>query len=298
MTCIQIRRADGSVAALSTLVSGSSTPAKLIEGIGFVQRFEVAAGETSEIIRLDHHLTLNRRGNFTLTSTHEGQRQGDRQVSSGHIHFRPALMPHSSTWDGETAFTVIALNPAFVQTCAIDLFKQEKYLATFRPILAEHNQLCWALGSRLEAVVYDETPPPHVFIEELATVLTMHLLLTYGSAVSQSSVSQVALTKAKLKQLYDYIEDHICEDIRLSELANLCGLSKYHFCRQFKKFTGLTPHQYIIRRRIDVAKQLLAKPNLTIGAISEHLGFASHSQFTAFFRRHAGVTPQGFRQTL
>ncbi|NEQ25315.1 MAG: helix-turn-helix transcriptional regulator, partial [Microcoleus sp. SIO2G3] len=149
-----------------------------------------------------------------------------------------------------------------------------------------------------ETAVYDETPPPHAFIEELATVLAMHLLLTYGSAVLQSSVSQVALTKAKLKQLLDYIEDHICEDIRLSELASLCDLSKYHFCRQFKKLTGLTPHQYIIRRRIDVAKQLLAKPNLTIAAISEQLGFASHSQFTAFFRRYAGVTPQGFRQTL
>jgi len=298
MTSIQIRRADGSIAALNTLVSGSSTLAKLVEGIGFVQRFEVAAGETSEITRLDHHLTLNRRGNFTLTSAHEGQRQGDRQVNPGHVHFRPALMSHSSLWNGETAFTVIAFNPTFVQTCAIDLFKQDLSLATFRPMIADHNQLCWALGSQLEAAVYDETPPPHVFIEELATVLAMHLLLTYGSAVLQSSVSQVALTQAKLKQLYDYIEAHICEDIRLSELANLCGLSKYHFCRQFKKITGFTPHQYIIRRRIDAAKQLLAKPNLTIGAISEHLGFASHSQFTAFFRRHAGVTPQRFRQAL
>ncbi|MBD2775193.1 helix-turn-helix transcriptional regulator [Iningainema tapete] len=297
MTSIKIRRRDGSVAALNTLVDGLSSPAKLIEGIGFVQRFEVAAGETSEIIRLDHHLTLNRRGNFTLTSTHEGQRLGACLVSAGHIHFRPALMPHSSVWDGETAFTVIALNPTFVQTCAIDFFKQVCF-ATFRPVIAQQDQLCWALGSRLEAAAYDEVQSPRVFVEEVATLLAMHLLLTYGSSVSTRAVSHIALTETKLKQLYDYIEDRICEDIGLHELASLCGLSKYHFCRQFKQITGMTAHQYVIHRRIEAAKRLLAKQELTIRAVSECLGFASHSQFTAFFRRYTGVTPQVFRQRL
>lgn len=297
MTSIKIRRRDGSVAALNTLVDGSSSPVKLIEGIGFVQRFEVAAGETSEIIRLDHHLTLNRRGNFTLTSTHEGQRLGSRQVGAGHIHFRPALMPHSSVWDGETAFTVIALNPTFVQTCAIDLFKQV-CLTTFHPVIAQQDQLCWALGSRFEAAAYDEVQSPRVFVEEVATVLAMHLLLTYGGSVSTHAVSHIALTETKLKQLYDYIEDHIGEDIGLHELASLCGLSKYHFCRQFKQITGMTAHQYVIHRRIEAAKRLLAKRELTIRAVSECLGFASHSQFTAFFRKYTRVTPQVFRQRL
>lgn len=295
---IQIKRKDGVLTALDTLVSGSIGSVKFVERIGTVQRFDLSAGETPEIIRLDHHLTLNRKGTFTLNSTHEGQRKGARRVGAGHIHFRPALMPHSSTWDGETVFTVIALNSTFIQTCATDLFKQDLSLVTFRPMLAEREQLCWELGSRLELAAHEEIQLPHAYIEEVATLLAMHLLLISGNATSQNAVSSTALTKPNLKQLHDYIEDHICEDISLNELAGLCGLSKYHFCRQFKKLTGQTPHQYIIQHRIEAAKRLLTKRELTIGAVSEYLGFTSHSQFTAFFRRYVGVTPQTFRQKL
>lgn len=295
---IQVKRTDGVVTALDTLVNGAISSVKFVEGIGTIQRFHLPAGETSEIVRLDHHLTLNRKGTFTLSSTHEGQRKGDRCVRAGHIHFRPALMPHSSMWDGETEFTVIALNSTFIQTCASDLFKQDLSLVTFQPIIAKQDQLCWELGSRLDLAAYEEIQLPHSYIEEVVTLLAMHLLLISGNVTSQRAITPAALTQATLQQLYDYIEEHIGEDIRLNDLASLCGLSKYHFCRQFKKITGQTPHQHIIQRRLEAAKRLLAKRELTIGAISESLGFVNHSQFTAFFRRYIGVTPQTFRQGL
>ncbi|WP_290884060.1 helix-turn-helix transcriptional regulator [Fischerella sp.] len=68
--------------------------------------------------------------------------------------------------------------------------------------------------------------------------------------------------------------------------------------RLFKQAMGLTPRQYVIRCRIETAKRLLAKWELSITEISDRLGFTSHSHFTTFFRKHTGITPTAYRRGL
>ncbi len=129
-------------------------------------------------------------------------------------------------------------------------------------------------------------------------MLAAHLLRHY--CVRKYTVGNYSggLPKSKLRQVTDYINDNLDQDLRLDDLAAIAQMSPYHFTRLFKQSTGLTPRQYVIRCRIEAAKRLLARWELSITQISQRLGFASHSQITTIFRKHTGTTPTTYRQGL
>jgi AraC family transcriptional regulator len=79
-------------------------------------------------------------------------------------------------------------------------------------------------------------------------------------------------------------------------MAAVARLSVYHFARQFKAVAGLPPHQYVIARRIERAKQLLQEgTDLSLAEVAAHADFSDQSHFTYHFKRIAGVTPGQFR---
>ena len=89
----------------------------------------------------------------------------------------------------------------------------------------------------------------------------------------------------------EYINAHIGTEIQLGQIANLVPLDVYRFIRAFSRSVGMTPHQYIIQRRIDLSKDLLRNSRLPLAVIANRCGFATPSHFTRTFRRLAGMTP-------
>ena len=132
--------------------------------------------------------------------------------------------------------------------------------------------------------------------ESLATVLVIHLIKHYSAwQVKLPSESNRGLSKYQLQKITDYISAHLNQNISLSQLAGIINLSQYHFSRLFKQSTGITPHQYLTQCRIDKAKQLLSKTELTITDITFKIGLNNHSSFTRLFRKYVGTTPKSFR---
>jgi AraC-like DNA-binding protein len=78
----------------------------------------------------------------------------------------------------------------------------------------------------------------------------------------------------------------------------VADVSQFHFHRQFKKTTGLTPHQFIVQRRIERAKVLLAQSNLPIVDVAARVGFVDQSHFTTIFRKLTSMTPKIYRNTI
>lgn len=110
-----------------------------------------------------------------------------------------------------------------------------------------------------------------------------------------SSPGRSGLAPWQVKRVTQRIEDNLADDVSLSELAKLVGLSPSYFCRAFARSTGLPPHRWRLKRRIDRACELLAGTNLTVTAIATSLGFATPQHFSALFRDRIGMTPSAYR---
>jgi len=94
-----------------------------------------------------------------------------------------------------------------------------------------------------------------------------------------------------LRRVREYVEAHLDETISLEVLAGIAGLSMYHFARAFKQSESVTPHEYVVQRRVQHGLELLAGTQLPLSEIALASGFSDQSHFARRFREHVGVTP-------
>jgi AraC family transcriptional regulator len=151
-----------------------------------------------------------------------------------------------------------------------------------------------AIVSQLEAEVQAGCPGGRLFGEQLAYALAGRLVCRDGAASFSSR--EPALHKRKLAAVLDYIHAHPAEELGLELLARIARLSPFHFSRRFKGSTGLTPHQYVLRWRIEESKRLLRHSNMEIADIAQRLRFSDQSHFTALFHKLTGATPRRWRE--
>ncbi|GFO59565.1 hypothetical protein GMST_18900 [Geomonas silvestris] len=100
----------------------------------------------------------------------------------------------------------------------------------------------------------------------------------------------------RLRAAIRYLEENLAAPISLERLAEEACFSKFHFCREFKKYLGVTPIQYLMQRRIDLAARLLRSKHLPISAVALKTGFPDQSEFTKSFKKCLGVTPSTYKQ--
>ena len=103
------------------------------------------------------------------------------------------------------------------------------------------------------------------------------------------------LTDAQLQQAIDYIHTHLDQELTLEQIAAVINISPTYFASLFKRTTGISPHQYVIRQRVKRAKIMLVKTDLAIADIALQVGFSSQSHLTQQFKRFTGVTPKQVR---
>jgi AraC family transcriptional regulator len=133
--------------------------------------------------------------------------------------------------------------------------------------------------------------------ESLANVLAVHLLRHVLAPRRPERGLDGALPQARLRAVVEYIEDHLDASPSLQQLAAVARLSPYHFARQFKTAIGLPPHQFVIMRRVERAKQLLQGGDFSLAEVAAHAGFSGQSVFSHHFKRLIGVTPRQFRMS-
>jgi len=124
----------------------------------------------------------------------------------------------------------------------------------------------------------------------------LHLLKNYSTANLKQENTHGGLSGYRLRRVKEFINANLEEDLSLAEIAAASDLSQYHFARAFRTSTGLTPQQYLMRQRVERAKELLANDNLPIVEISLRTGFKNQSHFTTLFRKFTKLTPKTWRE--
>jgi AraC family transcriptional regulator len=147
----------------------------------------------------------------------------------------------------------------------------------------------------LLAELQQETIGNKLYIESLSNVLAVHLLRQYAAPNARLIVYDSGLSERQILQVVEYINEHLHQDIKLSDLAALLGISESHLSRRFKQSIGMTPYQYLLQQRIERAKQLLKAGDRSIMDIALMCGFNSHSHLTKQFRQLTGMTPKVYR---
>jgi AraC family transcriptional regulator len=206
-------------------------------------------------------------------------------------------LPLSGTrWDSEFETLILRLAPAFVQAMADETAHggRIEFLRRFalRDPVSKHLLMAW------RAEVAAGCPAGRLFGEALATALAAQLLRHHAVAAVQPVACRGGLPPTRLRRVRDHIEAHLGEAMSLQTLARLAELSLHHFCRAFKKSTGLPPHQYVLWRRLERGKALLADRRLSVTEVAFAAGFGGPSQFAHAFRRVAGLTPSAYRKSL
>lgn len=161
------------------------------------------------------------------------------------------------------------------------------------PLVLEHPRLSFidprliAVADLLAAECADPDPLHDLYGDGLALGLFIALMRLPPSARRLRG----ALAPWQLRRATEFIEAHCLRGIRLEELAGLTGLSQSHFSQAFKASTGMPPHQWQMKARIEQAKSLLAARKASISEVAAVTGFADQAHFTRAFRKISGTTP-------
>ena len=152
-----------------------------------------------------------------------------------------------------------------------------------------------AIGSLLEREARAVCPTGRLYGEFLGMALAAHVLRAYAAFPPRAAEYRGGLPIYRLRHVVDYIQANLAQDNSLQALADLARISPFHFCRSFKQSTGLSPHRYILKLRIEEAQRLLKKTTLAISDVANRLGFSDQSHFTMVFRKLVGITPARWR---
>jgi transcriptional regulator GlxA family with amidase domain len=135
-----------------------------------------------------------------------------------------------------------------------------------------------------------------LFVEHVTLAVAIHAAKTYGAMMPVTLSARGGLAAWQVKRTQETLAANLEGDISLADLANDCGLSASHFSRAFRQSTGLSPHRWLMQRRVDLAKSLLPDRKLSLAEIALSCGFTDQSHFTRVFSAFVGISPGAWRR--
>ncbi len=266
-----------------------------LEGVK-VGHYRVRPGELLNCSHSTHHVFVPLSGSITIEGETENGTMMRRRRTVGDISVTPAGMSYSAYWEDELEYVLVFLKHEFITRATSDFeaHRNAQIVHACGPV----DPLIRSIGTALVAEIESGQPAGKLYAESLVNTLAVHLLRHYSTDSVVPDLHFGGLPSNKLRRVTDFIDANLESDLTLTEIADSVDLSQYHFARAFKQTTGLTPIQFLMQRRIELAKQLLSESDLPIVEISLQAGFKNQSHFTTLFRKFTAMTPKAYRNAV
>jgi AraC family transcriptional regulator len=131
----------------------------------------------------------------------------------------------------------------------------------------------------------------------VSAAIVMRLLTSAERAAPAARPRVAELARWRLRRAIEFVETNLANSISTSDISAAAGLTRMHFAAQFKAATGLRPHEYLLRRRVERAQEMLVQTDMSVVDVALSVGFQSQSHFTVVFNRFVGRPPHAWRQS-
>jgi AraC family transcriptional regulator len=285
---IQIVR-DGQAHPAATtqpVLTSSSSP---LDGI-LLEQHTLPQGELPSATFIGHLVTVN------IGSSH--LREWRAEGKTGRLLMPPGGICLCSgqevwaAWERPIQFIALAIHPDLMQKAAYECTSKTVVL---RPEPNLSDQVVVNLVRAIHSEIRSGCPAGPLLGESLATDLSAYLLRRHAIEPIDLPYFKGGFPRVRLNRVLDYVEASLATKLRMAEQAGISEMSPYYFGKLFKQSTGLTVHEYVVRRRMQRAIDLLKRERAEISGVGAAVGIPDQSQFTRLFHKYTGITPRRYR---
>lgn len=262
-----------------------------------IERREVEPGFHDLPGGTTHHLIfVSLADGHCIRSSDEGPIE--TEFEAGHVSMHPALKPVRWQWDTRLSFALLYLDADFLDRVAQQVFALGAWQFRLRNVERQRDPLVTQIAGLLSREALNSDEASALLAESMAMQLAVHLIRHYGERPRPEVTEQTALPPRAVLLASEFIHDHYSRDISLADIAEAAHLSPFHLARQFKKSTGMTPHQYLVAVRVNSARSLLSAGAgaKSLADVAAAVGFSDQSHLTRHFKRLLGLTPKQLKQ--
>lgn len=270
-----------------------TTPSTLSPWTGIIlEKHRVGAVEIPEHEHSTFCLHLQTSGPVEM-DWHSSGRSARLTTGAGNLIFLTPGTRDSLLWHGSSQRIVASIDPSVLARAATQL--ELAQLPDFDNRWSFYDDQLRLLLTEMEREITSGSATGPLYGDLLSLSLSIALIRKYGRTPITPTPRKGGISRPSLNRVLEYIAANLHSTIGLEDLSSVAGLSLFHFARAFRQSMGVTPHQYLLQRRIDTAKTLLRAPGSNLEAIASATGFSDASHLSKAFRRQTGTTPRAWQ---
>jgi AraC family transcriptional regulator len=257
-----------------------------------LEHHRLSGFELPEVAHVNHIVGLQLAQPFHLEWEVDGK-PAPSVIPQDMVTLLPAGVPASSRSRDGGEFIMVSLTPQFLLSAVGPMTGGGT--PELRPRFAFRDDLLRTLLLQFRAEAELGQASNALYVESLANCLATHLVRHYGETSTEWRDSG-GLSRPTLRRVLEFIDGRLREPLTLNRLAEVAGLSPWHFAREFKQATGFAPHAHVLRARLQRVQTLLRQRELGLAEIATQTGFCDQSHLARHFRRLYGRPPAAWRR--